>query len=38
MFALQLGIPRDQMESMSVPQMVSHVDYWAELTRGGQDG
>jgi hypothetical protein len=31
MFALQLGIPREQMVAMSVPEMVSHVDYWAEM-------
>lgn len=38
MFAIQLGIGRDQMVDMSVPEMVDHVDYWFELNRGGPDG
>lgn len=33
MFAVQLGVSRDRMEAMSVPEMVDHVDYWADLTR-----
>ena len=37
MFALCLGIDREHMEAMSVPEMVDHLDYWAELRsdRGG---
>jgi hypothetical protein len=38
MFAVSLGIPRGQMEDLSIPEMVDHVDYWAEMNRGGQDG
>jgi hypothetical protein len=38
MFAVALRIPRDRMEDLSVPEMVDHVDYWAEMNRGGQDG
>jgi hypothetical protein len=38
MFAIQLGIGREQMEAMSVPDMVDHTDYWFELNRGSQDG
>jgi hypothetical protein len=38
MFDLQLRISRDQMEAMSVPEMVDHVDYWFELNRGGPGG
>jgi hypothetical protein len=34
MFAVSLGIPRTQMVELSVPQMVDHVDYWAETTKG----
>jgi hypothetical protein len=37
MFAVSLGIPRGQMVDLSVPEMVDHVDYWAEL-RGSHDG
>ena len=37
MFAVSLGIPRDRMVDLSVPEMVDHVDYWAEM-KGGQDG
>jgi hypothetical protein len=38
MFAVSLGIPRGQMVRMSLPEMVDHVDYWHETTRGSQDG
>lgn len=37
MFAIQLGIDRHALEAMSVPEMVDHVDYWAEL-RSSQNG
>jgi len=37
MFAIGLGIPRSQMEELSVPEMVDHVDFWTEL-RGSDDG
>lgn len=38
MFAIQLGIGRDQMVDMSVPEMVDHVDYWFELNREAPRG
>jgi len=30
-FAVSLGIDRDQMEAMNIPQMVDHLDYWHEI-------
>lgn len=33
MFAISLGIPRAQMEAMSVPELVDHLDYWNETHR-----
>jgi hypothetical protein len=38
LFAVALRIPRDQMVELSIPEMVDHVDYWAEMNKGGQDG
>lgn len=38
MFAVSLRIPYGQMVELSVPQMVDHVDYWAETMRGGAGG
>lgn len=38
MFAIQLRISREQMEAMSVPEMVDHVDYWFELNREAPRG
>ncbi len=37
MFAVQLHVSADRMMEMSIPQLVDHVDYWAEL-RGPSDG
>jgi hypothetical protein len=30
-FAVSLGIGREQMEDMSVPLLVDHLDYWHEI-------
>lgn len=38
MFAVSLGVPRDQMVDLSIPQMVDHVDWWTELRKAGSDG
>lgn len=38
MFAVTLGISRDQMIDLSVPEMVDHLEYWAKLTEGGPGG
>jgi hypothetical protein len=37
MFAIVLGIDRDHLLDMSVPEMVDHVDYWSEM-RSAADG
>jgi hypothetical protein len=37
-FAVSLGIPRGQMDDLSVPQMVDHLDYWHDTMKGGPDG
>jgi hypothetical protein len=34
LFAVSLGIPWGQMVDLSVPQMVDHVDHWADMKRG----
>jgi len=38
MFAVSMGIPRGQMLDMSVPEMVEHIDWWAETNRRSGDG
>lgn len=36
-FAVSLGISREQMEGLSIPGLVDHLDYFNE-THGGQHG
>lgn len=31
-----MGIPRAELEDMSVPEMVEHIEYWQEVNRGGE--
>jgi len=37
-FAVSLGIPRGQMEEMSIPLLVDHLDYWNESRGAGHGG
>lgn len=36
MFRISMGIPRAELESMSVPQMLDHLDYLEGVTSGGE--
>jgi hypothetical protein len=36
LFAVNLGIPRPQMEDMSVPLLVDHLDHWNESRGAGR--
>lgn len=38
MFVVTMGVNRGQLEDMSVPEMVDHVDYWHSMNRGPADG
>lgn len=37
MFAVLIGIGREQLLDLSVPAMVDHVDYWTDV-KGSHDG
>jgi len=37
MFAVLIGLGREQLLDLSVPLMVDHMDYWTEV-KGGRDG
>jgi hypothetical protein len=37
MFAVGMGIPREQMEAMSLPEMTDHVEFWMTM-REAQNG
>lgn len=35
MFRIEMGVPRAELESMSVPVMLEHLDYLREVSDGG---
>jgi hypothetical protein len=37
MFAVLMGLGREQLLDLTVPSMVDHVDYWTDV-KGGRDG
>lgn len=38
LFVVAMGVNRDRLEGMSVPEMVDHVDYWHSMSRQDGDG
>lgn len=34
MFRISMGIPRAELEQMSVPEMLDHIEYLQEVNRG----
>jgi hypothetical protein len=38
MFRVTMGVSRQELLDMSVPDMIDHMDYWTEMNRGPGDG
>lgn len=38
MFVVTMGVGKEQLLDMSVPEMVDHVDYWTAMNRRPEDG